>query len=97
MKKPSFKIFSSVSTGIHEPKSLPNPYHAPSDVYVPPPSFPSIVQSEPLPPVLPWSPPPPGYEYSQDCRQESSSKGMNTWTEVALIAGTGLILFLALK
>jgi hypothetical protein len=87
MKIPGISVFS------HSVKPLPSPYTPPSDVYVPPPSFPSIVQSEPLPPVLPWAPPPPGYEYNYS----SPSKGVINWTEIALIAGTGLIVFLAMK
>lgn len=82
--------------GVHRYKDmevLPSPYAPPSDVYVRPPSFPSIVQSEPLPPVLPWAPPPPGYEY---VKKTDESMKIN-WTEIALVAGTGLIVFLAMK
>ena len=82
--------------GVHSYKDmdiLPSPYAPPSDVYVRPPSFPSIVQSESLPPVLPWAPPPPGYEYVK-----KTDEGMKiSWTEIALVAGTGLIVFLAMK
>lgn len=87
LKIPGLNVFKSGS------KPLPSPYAPPSDVYVPPPSFPSIVQSEPLPPVLPWAPPPPGYEYDDS----SPSKGLSLWTEVALLTAGGLIIYLAVK